>query len=225
MVQEERWVSRAVVQIGARVSTDGVMSAAVDANRAGNKILKQVLKTPDIGAILDKKGNLFVCRLRCSLLADVTAHAPWVVAKAIDLWVRLDTGQVVLQRAHIDPPAVALLAGYARFCPMNILLHRSRRDAATSIGRLKCHQTTGIAWQTGSITSRNVGTISRKTRLTAIKQRRLGRIICPPRPAVVRLVAFVSALVAKYLLVCPCIVAMPGEEIASAMNVHSLEDV
>ena len=136
------------------------MSAAMYANRAGNKVLQQVLKTSDIGAILDRKGNFFVCRLRCSLLADVTAHAAWIVAKAIGLWVRLDAGQMVPQRAHIDLPAVVPLAVCDRFCLMNILLHRPRRDTATSIGRLKCHHTTGIAGQAGSITSSDICTIS-----------------------------------------------------------------
>lgn len=72
---------------------------------------------------------------------------------------------------------------------------------------------------------RVIGTVAAQGSIAAIKKGRAERVMSILAPVPVRLPTLVIALVAECLLVCPGEVAMPGEEIGSAVNLKGLVDV
>lgn len=70
-----------------------------------------------------------------------------------------------------------------------------------------------------------LGTLTRDGGVRAVEQRGLQRVLVPSGVAVVRLVSLVTTLIAQGLLIGPREVSVPGQEVASDMNVERLLNV
>lgn len=108
VMHEERRIGGRVVQIGTSVSTDGVVATAMNTDRAWDEVLEEILEALDVCTVLEKKGNLLICGLTGSLLADITAQTTRIVSKTVSLRVRFDPRKVVLKRPHVDLPAMKM---------------------------------------------------------------------------------------------------------------------
>lgn len=83
------------------------------------------------------------------------------------------------------------------------------------------HTSTTITWRDGNLSTTDLAagmwdvfTIARQAIITAVEYLRRQRIRSGGSPVPVRLVSFISALVAQCLLKQPCEVTMPGEEVS-----------
>lgn len=121
-------------------------------------------------------------------------------------WMEVEILDWVLTRVWLDPFMHTTKNRY-------LLFERSRGKAASTVPRWNADA--AHIW--GRNTSvRTVGlwcSISRHRCCAAIEYWRCKRIGCPFRPAVIRLVAFVAALIAEGLFVGPGEVSVPGEEV------------
>lgn len=82
------------------------------------------------------------------------------------------------------------------------------------------HTSTTIAWRDGNLSTTDLAagmgdvfTIARQAIITAVEYLRRQRIRGSRSPVPVRLVSFISALVAQCLLKQPCKVTVPGKEV------------
>jgi hypothetical protein len=172
------------------------------------------LEGVDIVAVLQKVRHDFVCGAHRRLTHKIAAQATRVVAKTIGRGVFLDIGPFGVNGSKVHGPTVnCQLASQIETKGMGLLFHRATLDATSATAGLELDVASGNVTHAGVVPSWNVLAISTDASIASVEKRRLGQVIRPPRPVVVREIAFVAALVAQELFVRPGVVTVPCEEV------------
>ena len=168
----------------------------------------------DIIAVLQKVGHDLVCGAHGRLIHEIAAQATRVVAKTIGRGVLLDVGPFGVDGSEVrGPTANRQSVSRIKTKGFGLLFHWPALDATSATAGLELDVTTGNVAHAGVVSSWDVFAISTDASIASVEKRGLGHVVRPPRPVVVRKVAFVAALVAQELLVRPDVVTVPGEEV------------